>query len=99
MSDNIHKRPKGAARILTAVVAGVLALSLAGCAAFDSWVGDVKGELTGNAFTMKAYSNTGELTMTAHGRRPGRRRVSPTAPTMTAEKSGSASSDCTTAVA
>lgn len=51
MSGNIHKRPKGAARILTAVVAGVLALSLAGCAAFDSWVGDVKGELTGNAFT------------------------------------------------
>lgn len=43
MSGNIHKRPKGAARILTAVVAGVLALSLAGCAAFDSWVGDVKG--------------------------------------------------------
>ena len=71
MSGNIHKRPKGAARILTAVVAGVLALSLAGCAVFDSWVGDVKGELTGNAFTMKAYSNTGELTMTAHGRKVG----------------------------
>lgn len=50
MFGNIHKRPKGAARILTAVVAGVFALSLAGCAAFDSWVGDVKGELTGNAF-------------------------------------------------
>ena len=52
MSGNIHKRPKGAARILTAVVAGVLALSLASCAVFDSWVGDVKGELTGNAFTV-----------------------------------------------
>ena len=69
MSGNIHR--KGAARILAAVVAGVLALSLAGCAAFDSWVGDVKGELTGNAFTMKAYSNTGELTMTAHGQKVG----------------------------
>lgn len=52
MSGNIHKRPKGAARILTAVVASVLALSLAGCATFDSWVGDIKGELTGNAFTV-----------------------------------------------
>ena len=33
----------------------------------NNWLNQKKGNLVGNAFTMTAYSNTGEQTLTAHG--------------------------------
>lgn len=53
------------------IVTAALIIPLAGCAVFDSFMGDVKGRLTGQAFTMTGYDNNGNETMTAHGSKVG----------------------------
>lgn len=52
------------------VISLVIGLSLSGCgmpAIFDSEVNDLTGEITGNTYDCKFYSNTGDLFMTVSG--------------------------------
>lgn len=58
-------------KVLAAVAGTALIMSLAGCAAFDSMSGDIKGQLRGQAFTMTVYDNNGNESMTAHGTKVG----------------------------
>lgn len=60
------------ARILGVVaLVAVMVPCLSGCAWFDSWKSDTKGTLSGLAFTMTAYDNSGNETLTAHGTKVG----------------------------
>jgi len=38
-----------------------------GCAAFESGVNDLKGDITGNTYTIDTFSNFGEKVLTTHG--------------------------------
>lgn len=58
-------------RIMASAASLAFVMSLAGCAAFDSGMGDVKGQLVGQSFTMTAYDNSGNETLSAHGTRVG----------------------------
>lgn len=61
--------------IAVAMVVVVLSLSFTGCGSlkdfswegFDSYVSSMKGELTGNSFTIDTFDNFGNLTMKTHG--------------------------------
>lgn len=45
----------------------VIALSMTGCAAISSWVGEIKGELIGREFTITTYDHYGNPTMVLNG--------------------------------
>lgn len=64
----MNRNLKRATGIITALC---LTLSLGACAVFDSWTSDIKGQLVGQAFTMTAYDNSGNETLSAHGRKVG----------------------------
>lgn len=61
-------KSKKALRALAAVLAAaVLAISLSGCAMFESAINNLKGDLIGNSFNIETYDNYGSLTMVTHG--------------------------------
>ncbi|MBT1162944.1 DUF5052 family protein [Bifidobacterium sp. SO1] len=58
-------------RITGILLTMAMIVPLASCAAFSSIWGDVKGQLVGQAFTMTAFDNSGNETLTAHGTKVG----------------------------
>lgn len=68
---NINKNKKqNNWRLAGIVISLIIGLSLSGCgmpAIFDSEVNDLTGEITGNTYDCKFYSNTGDLFMTVSG--------------------------------
>lgn len=61
-------KKRAAAAILAA---GMLALTLFGCAGIDLWKKKVKGELVGNRFTIYTYDHFGNQVMKLSGRKVG----------------------------
>ena len=56
-------------RIIAAVLALMLMMSLAGCAAFSSFLSSLKGELFGNGYKISQYDDFGNLVFTVYGDR------------------------------
>jgi len=54
-------------KIITIIVLICLILSMTGCAEFESGVNDLKGDITGNTYTIDTFSNFGEKVLTTHG--------------------------------
>ena len=48
-------------------IIGLMVLSLSGCAAFKSDISEMKGDITGNTYTIDTFDNFGNLTMQTHG--------------------------------
>lgn len=67
---SINKTKKQNNWMIIIVMSLVIGLSLSGCdmpAILDSEVNDLTGEITGNTYDCKFYSNTGDLFMTVSG--------------------------------
>lgn len=52
---------------ITVIIALVLCLTLTGCAALRSFIGELKGELFGNGYTIAQYDDLGNLVFTIYG--------------------------------
>ena len=46
-----------------------LIFSLSGCALFDSTVNELRGDITGNTYTIDTFDNFGKQVMTTHGQK------------------------------
>lgn len=54
-------------KIITAFLCVMLVVTLAGCAAIDSAISDIRGGLVGNGYAIHTYDNYGKLIMTTTG--------------------------------
>ena len=54
-------------KIITAFLCVMLVVTLAGCAAIDSAISDIRGDLVGNEYAIHTYDNYGKLVMTTTG--------------------------------
>jgi hypothetical protein len=54
-------------RLIAVCLAVVMILSMSGCAAIESWFGELKGELVGREFTITTYDHYGNPTMILTG--------------------------------
>jgi len=54
-------------KVFFSIVAVILVLSLAGCAAIGAFVGKLKGELFGNDYIIRQYDDFGNLVFTIYG--------------------------------
>jgi len=52
---------------LTILTAAILCLALTGCAALQSFISELKGELFGNGYTITQYDDFGNLVFTIYG--------------------------------
>lgn len=44
-------------RIISVILCVVMLIALSGCAALDSTINDIKGNLVGNSYTITTYDN------------------------------------------
>lgn len=54
-------------KVAMILVVVMMAAGLAGCAAFESAINDIKGKLVGNGYTISTYDNYGEKVMKTTG--------------------------------
>jgi len=55
--------------ILLSLLSIFMIISLSGCSMLDSKLNDLRGDITGNTYTIDTFSNFGEKVMTTHGQK------------------------------
>lgn len=54
-------------KIITIIISLIMIFNLSGCALFESKLNDIKGNLSGNGYTIETYDNYGNKIMTTKG--------------------------------